>query len=1025
MPEPSQQERWAANYIQTADIDATETEGWFNGDGWKPIGEDDNDFTGSYNGYNYIISNLFIDRNDYTGLFGKISNCEIKNLKVFADVSGDKFIGMVAGAASYSNIINCHVSGILNGTLIIGGIIGNSGNNSIKQCSNRANINGEKSGGITGKSVLDNMVNCFNFGNISGEEYVGGLVGRILQSTVTNCCSIGIVTADDDTGGLIGFKDESTITSCYWDTETSGINISAGGEARTTEEMTYPYAENTYVDWEFGEVWLTDEDYSNNDGYPYLNPTSMGDIISYTETTGPIPLEVEFTINQPEEEYVYNWDADGDGNYDGNGAVFSFIYNQVGNYTIELQVNPPNLESFTSIYPDLVEANLSFEAEAVEENSNLYYFSVNEPFTDFTYKWDADGDGEIDGTGTEFSYLYEIPDIYTVTLQAFSGDELLGSAQQEVNLLQFNSQWVTIEPCEGLVPLEIDIEHSYEDPYYLGYLLKLENTDFPEYEIQTGNWDENLVIDKIGHYNGIFFGLWEMGPDICTDFLESFDNCLYVKGAEFTASDYEINTGDNISIDADYEFYNIEEYKWDFNNDGEIDSYEAYPSYTYTQPGSYQINLTLDTEEGEITYTDEQTVYVSGEFLDLHQQYSIPFTNLEITENTHKEISKIDYNNDGKEDFYISVKKEGYKSVTIMGKEGNILYEEELEYDPAEGNRILFVTEFNGTHYRAYYDTETLKLTNLDTEEEYYINYPCSEMYDIGLFLYENSINVASCYYEVLMIYQLEGQEFVLVEEEYVSGYYQSGSWWSAVDCLNYRFYQNNISIIDQFHSGSDIESHTQSIFAIYNSNLVPTNSIYTSQHPAFTYCNTTNSYKVCDAENVLAYSNYYYNDEEMLIRYKKDDSSVVLKDLDGNFVATETVDLNVIGMANCEGQLLAFVQDNGQLLVYTDGEEFVSNQPEQVPISNTTLYQNYPNPFNPQTSIEFALKEPGKVELSIYNLKGQKVCTLVDQNLPADKHSIVWNGRDEHNNRVASGIYFYRLQTARQVITKKMMLLK
>jgi PKD repeat protein len=516
-----------------------------------------------------------------------------------------------------------------------------------------------------------------------------------------------------------------------------------------------------------------------------------------------------------------------------------------------------------------------------------------------------------------------------------------------------------------------------------------------------------------------------LGGDIEYVLLETFDDCLYVKGAEFTASDYEINTGEDITIDANYEFYDIEEYKWDFNNDGEIDSYEAYPSYTYTQPGSYQINLTLDTEEGEISYTDEQTVYVSGGFLDLHQQYSIPFTNQEITENTHKEISKIDYNNDGKEDFYISVKKDGYKSVTIMEKEGNILYEEELEYDPAGGNQFLFVTEFNGTHYRAYYDSEILTLTNLDTEEEYYLDFstPWDDtfQYDIGLFLYENSINVASCSDIVFLIHQLGGQEFVEVEEFYVAGDYMG----EGAECGNARFYQNNITIYDQFLYGEDY-SYPRSTFAKYNSNLQPS-VIYinTSKHPAFTYCNTTNSYKVCDDENVLAYSNYYYNDEEMLIRYKKDDSSVVLKDLDGNFVATETVDMNVIGMTNYEGQLLVFVQDNGQLVVYTDGEEFVSNQPQQVPISNTELRQNYPNPFNPQTNIEFALKEPGNVELSIYNLKGQKICTLVDKNLPADNHSFIWNGRDENNNQVASGIYFYRLQTARQVITKKMMLLK
>jgi hypothetical protein len=263
--------------------------------------------------------------------------------------------------------------------------------------------------------------------------------------------------------------------------------------------------------------------------------------------------------------------------------------------------------------------------------------------------------------------------------------------------------------------------------------------------------------------------------------------------------------------------------------------------------------------------------------------------------------------------------------------------------------------------------------------------------------------------------------------EEYVSYYWDDPVWgdWGHIDCLSARFNQNSVVILERYHSGNNIQSYEDFRFQIIDSELELVNKISQPYYPAYTYCNTTNFYKVCGEQYVGAYSNYYYNDEEMLIRYKKDDSSVVLKDLDGNFVATETVDMNVIGMTNYEGQLLVFVQDNGQLVVYTDGEEFVSNQPQQVPISNTELRQNYPNPFNPQTNIEFALKEPGNVELSIYNLKGQKICTLVDKNLPADNHSFIWNGRDENNNQVASGIYFYRLQTARQVITKKMMLLK
>ncbi len=90
-----------------------------------------------------------------------------------------------------------------------------------------------------------------------------------------------------------------------------------------------------------------------------------------------------------------------------------------------------------------------------------------------------------------------------------------------------------------------------------------------------------------------------------------------------------------------------------------------------------------------------------------------------------------------------------------------------------------------------------------------------------------------------------------------------------------------------------------------------------------------------------------------------------------------------------------------------------------------TKLDQNYPNPFNPTTTINFSLKENSKVSLNIYNIKGQKVKTLVRDQLSAGQHSVVWDGRDENNKSVSSGIYFYKLKTDKFEKTKRMVLLK
>jgi hypothetical protein len=89
------------------------------------------------------------------------------------------------------------------------------------------------------------------------------------------------------------------------------------------------------------------------------------------------------------------------------------------------------------------------------------------------------------------------------------------------------------------------------------------------------------------------------------------------------------------------------------------------------------------------------------------------------------------------------------------------------------------------------------------------------------------------------------------------------------------------------------------------------------------------------------------------------------------------------------------------------------------------SILGNYPNPFNPSTTIEYALPETGKASLVIYNISGQKVRELVSGILPAGKHSVAWDGRDQTGKAVSGGVYLARIQCGSQVKTGKMLLLK
>ncbi len=86
---------------------------------------------------------------------------------------------------------------------------------------------------------------------------------------------------------------------------------------------------------------------------------------------------------------------------------------------------------------------------------------------------------------------------------------------------------------------------------------------------------------------------------------------------------------------------------------------------------------------------------------------------------------------------------------------------------------------------------------------------------------------------------------------------------------------------------------------------------------------------------------------------------------------------------------------------------------------------RNYPNPFNPSTTISSSIPNDSYIELSIFNIKGQKVKQLVSDHISAGEHSVIWNGKDSNNKSVASGIYFYKLSTGKSSAMKKMLLLK
>jgi hypothetical protein len=315
---------WDKYFKQSANIDANLTSTWNSGQGFSPIGEGINHFKGAYDGDNFEIQNLFINRpgTTFVGLFGRTSTVfrKIRNVKlvnanitggtftggltgyaekvhencnVTGQVTGQVYTGGLVGSNSSAEIVNCHTDVTVIGTNYVGGLIGFS-SYSISECSSIGNVTGNENvagitgymsgsitkcfssgniignnyvGGLTSYNTSYNVTsNCYSTANVTGIDYVGGLIGNN-YSNVNNCYSKGTVNSSGSIfGGLIGFKDEGTITNSFWDTQTSGLLTSDGGIGKITSDMqnitTY-----TNDNWNFNTIW---KGLSCSNGYPIL-----------------------------------------------------------------------------------------------------------------------------------------------------------------------------------------------------------------------------------------------------------------------------------------------------------------------------------------------------------------------------------------------------------------------------------------------------------------------------------------------------------------------------------------------------------------------------------------------------------------------------------------------------------------------------------------------------------------------------------------------------------------------------------
>jgi prepilin-type N-terminal cleavage/methylation domain-containing protein len=226
-------------YIVVADIDLS---GYSDGRGWTPIGErdkvvtDDHEFTGIFDGGNYVISNLTINRSsDDQGLFGYINGAEIRNVKlVNININGGRYTGGLVGHSQRSLITDCSVTGNVSGGSHTGGLIGRCDNSEptiVSGCSTAGSVSGGNyTGGLVG-TTYGPISNSFATNTVEGSgQCTGGLVGQNYGGTISHCYSTGEVSnTGTRTGGLIGYNHNGAISNCYATGNVNSSDYAAGG----------------------------------------------------------------------------------------------------------------------------------------------------------------------------------------------------------------------------------------------------------------------------------------------------------------------------------------------------------------------------------------------------------------------------------------------------------------------------------------------------------------------------------------------------------------------------------------------------------------------------------------------------------------------------------------------------------------------------------------------------------------------------------------------------------------------------
>lgn len=1037
---------WDKHFLLNNDIVITENaeiETWDNGQGWQAIGNEELPFTGSFDGQDYYIENLFINRLtlEGVGLFGWISgeSCLIKNLGVKqVNIVGFKAVGGLVGVNdNYSSIVNCYSQGIVRGIdNNIGGLAGkNNDFATIASSYSACHVFNDASnvGGLVGlNDDTSTIINSYALGYASGAERVGGLVGRNRNnSIIEKCFSIGQVTGStqDYINGLVG-RNQAEVNNSFWDIETSNCDDESAGQGLTTFEMKNNLNFSA-ADWDLENIWGLDSNHNN--GYPYLlwqssailpDPPQVQVLepVNFSAQAGFYQANFALTLTHVDSTVTIVYTLDGSepdiNNLTGSSYQYKNSYPQVGTNFGEFLTSSFTSNIYNSpigIYDRSAEADKLTQISTTFNNVN-YYAPETPVQKGFVVKAKAFKDGsEASETRTNSYYVfdsnsnpYSLPSLSISLPENEFFDYYDGIYVAGVDF----DTWREENPsahANGGVPANYQRRGSETEK--IAHLEYFEtNSTFPTFSQDMGvrihgGWSRSNIIKSLRLYARSEYGDSTFDYHFFPNLTDTSFKRLLLRNAGNDCTRFYLRDPIMQKIVEDFNF-DTQAYQpvivflngeyWGIHNMRErYDNKYLARVYGVDEDNVDLLENNAEVDEGDSVDYDNLISYLeANESID-QAEYEYLQTRIDIDNFTDYQIAEIF---SGNADWpannmkFWRLRTDNYNPDAPLGHDGRwrwLFYDVDLGLglsgtdDPVSDNTLERVTT---TDYNDQWSTLILRrlLTNPDYKIMF-INRFCD---------YLNSTFKFNSTSEILASYQSGINNEIAEHTHRYSRPSDYADWLSHSQIIS-DFLQDRPTYLyqhikDRFELDSlrtitlDINSQDQGFIAVNSLSLDPV---------------TTE-----DNDILYPWTGTYFSSLPILVQaiprsgYKFSHWNEIA---DTTGIVTLSLDANTTLTANFE-------------------RSTANDVSEITPIS---LSNAFPNPFNPTTRISFYVKANSQASFTIYNLKGQKVKSF--GNFLAGQHKVIWDGRNDQNEKVSSGIYLYQLKSDKHSLIKKCMLMK